>query len=91
MSLPGFRRLNRDIILISFLIIFISISFLVNIGKEMSLPGFRICANGTYKTRLKFYPHDMSGGGGIYKHYGLPLNRGKKSPHPPQKSKNLTA
>ena len=34
---------KRDIIvLISFLIIFVSISFLVNIGKEMSLPGFRI-------------------------------------------------
>ena len=33
---------KRDIIvLISFLIIFVSISFLVNIGKEMSLPGFR--------------------------------------------------
>ena len=31
---------KRDIIvLISFLIIFVSISFLVNIGKEMSLPG----------------------------------------------------
>ena len=34
---------KRDIIvLISFLILFVSISFLVNIGKEMSLPGFRI-------------------------------------------------
>ena len=33
---------KRDIIvLISFLILFVSISFLVNIGKEMSLPGFR--------------------------------------------------
>ena len=33
---------KRDIIvLISFLIIFVSISFLVSIGKEMSLPGFR--------------------------------------------------
>ena len=32
---------KRDIIvLISFLILFVSISFLVNIGKEMSLPGF---------------------------------------------------
>ena len=30
------------IVLISFLILFVSISFLVNIGKEMSLPGFRI-------------------------------------------------
>ena len=33
---------KRDIIvLISFLILFVSISFLINIGKEMSLPGFR--------------------------------------------------
>ena len=33
---------KRDIIvIISFLILFVSISFLVNIGKEMSLPGFR--------------------------------------------------
>ena len=33
---------KRDIIvLISFLILFVSISFLVNIGKETSLPGFR--------------------------------------------------
>ena len=32
---------KRDIIvLISFVILFVSISFLVNIGKEMSLPGF---------------------------------------------------
>ena len=32
---------KRDIIvIISFLILFVSISFLVNIGKEMSLPGF---------------------------------------------------
>ena len=34
---------KRDIIvtvLISFLILFVLISFLVNIGKEMSLPGF---------------------------------------------------
>ena len=32
---------KRDIIVwISFLILFVSISFLVNIGKEMSLPGF---------------------------------------------------
>ena len=30
------------IVLISFLTLFVSISFLVNIGKEMSLPGFRI-------------------------------------------------
>ena len=30
------------IVLISFLILFVSISFLVNIGKEMSLPGFRM-------------------------------------------------
>ena len=36
------KSFKRDIIvLISFLIIFVSISFLVNIGKEMSLPGFR--------------------------------------------------
>ena len=34
---------KRDIIvLISFLIIFVSISFLVNIGNELSLPGFRM-------------------------------------------------
>ena len=34
---------KRDIIvLISILILFVSISFLVTIGKEMSLPGFRI-------------------------------------------------
>ena len=33
---------KRDIIVfISFLILFVSISFLVNIGKEMSLPWFR--------------------------------------------------
>ena len=33
---------KRDIIvLISFLILFVSISLLVNIGKEMFLPGFR--------------------------------------------------
>ena len=33
---------ERDIIvLISFAILFVSTSFLVNIGKEMSLPGFR--------------------------------------------------
>ena len=36
------KSFERDIIvLISFLILFVSISFLVNIGKEMSLPGFR--------------------------------------------------
>ena len=36
------KWLKRDIIvLISFLIIFVLISFLLNIGKEMSLPGFR--------------------------------------------------
>ena len=35
-------RLKRDIIiLISVPILFVSTSFLVNIGKEMSLPGFR--------------------------------------------------
>ena len=34
-------RLNETIIvLISFPILFVSTSFLVNIGKEMSLPGF---------------------------------------------------
>ena len=32
---------KRDIVLMSFLILFVSISFLVNIGKEMSLSGFR--------------------------------------------------
>ena len=37
---------KRDIIvLISFLILFLSISFLVNIGKQMSLLGFRITAS----------------------------------------------
>ena len=36
------KSFKRDIIvLISFLILFVSISFLVNIGEEMSLPGFR--------------------------------------------------
>ena len=36
---------KRDIIvLISFLILFVPISFLVNIGKEMSLPRFRMIA-----------------------------------------------
>ena len=35
----GFKR--DIIVLISFLIIFVLISCLVNIGKEMSLPGFR--------------------------------------------------
>ena len=36
------KWLKRDIIvLISLLILFVSISFLVNIGKEMSPPGFR--------------------------------------------------
>ena len=38
---------KRDIVLVSFLILFVSISFLVNIGKEMSLPGFRTY---TYRT-----------------------------------------
>ena len=38
-----FKSFKRDIIvLISFLILFVSISCLVNIGKEMPLPGFRI-------------------------------------------------
>ena len=42
---------KRDIIvLISFLILFDSISFLVNIGKEMSLPGFR-----TYETNFVLF------------------------------------
>ena len=37
----GKKWFKRDIIvLIYFLIFFVSISFLVNIGKEMSLPGF---------------------------------------------------
>ena len=36
------KSFKRDIlVLTSFLILFVSISFLVNIGKEMSLPGFR--------------------------------------------------
>ena len=40
MSLPGFRRFKRDIIvLISFLILFVSISFLVNIGKKCPFRG----------------------------------------------------
>ena len=34
----SFKR--NIIVLISFLILFVSISFLVNIGEEMSLPGF---------------------------------------------------
>ena len=43
---------KRDIIvLISFLILFVSISCLVNIGKEMSLPGFR-----TWQKTLILYP-----------------------------------
>ena len=43
---------KRDIIvLISFLIVFVSISFLVNIGKEMSLPGFRKYASGVARYR----------------------------------------
>ena len=33
------------IVLISFPILFVSTSFLVNIGKEMSVPGFRITGN----------------------------------------------
>ena len=37
------KAFKRDIIvLISFSILFVSTSFLVNIGKEKSLPGFRI-------------------------------------------------
>ena len=45
---------KRDIIvLISFLILFVSISFLVNIGKEMSLPGFR--TNGLFFYFLFFF------------------------------------
>ena len=37
------KWLKRDMIVLNyFLILFVSISFLVNIGKEMSLPGFRI-------------------------------------------------
>ena len=40
--LLNIRGFKRDIIvLISFPILFVSTSFLVNIGKEMSLPGFR--------------------------------------------------
>ena len=40
------KSFKRDsIVLISFLIIFVSISFLVNIGKIMSLPGFRSTAS----------------------------------------------
>ena len=40
MSLPGFHRFKRDIVvLISFLILFVSISFLVNIGKKCPFRG----------------------------------------------------
>ena len=35
------KSFKRDIVLISFPSLFVSTSFLVNIGKEMSLPGFR--------------------------------------------------
>ena len=36
------KSFKRDIIVLnSYLILLVSISFLVNIGKEMSLPGFR--------------------------------------------------
>ena len=42
------KKFKRDIIvLISFLILFVSISFLVNIGKKISLTGFR-----TYRSKL---------------------------------------
>ena len=44
---------KRDIIvLISLLIPFVSISFLINIGKEMSLPGFRIKYSTTVSSRF---------------------------------------
>ena len=45
------------IVLISFLILFVSISFLVNIGKEMSLPGFRKYP--LMKLLLKTLPDDI--------------------------------
>ena len=48
-----FKSFKRDIIvLISFLSLFVSISFLVNIGKEMSLPGFL-----TYGHNSMFFQH----------------------------------
>ena len=44
---------KRDtIVLISFQILFVLISFLVNIGKEMSLPGFR-----TYPCHTLYFYH----------------------------------
>ena len=56
------KKFKCDIIvLISFLILFVLISFLVNIGKEMSLPGFRTFAliisdlQGYLKAHLSFF------------------------------------
>ena len=50
---------KRDIIvLISFLILFVSISFLVNIGKEMSLPGFRTGHSFLLMTACKLYENN---------------------------------
>ena len=47
-----FKSFKRDIIVLNFfLVIFVSISFLVNIGKEMSLPGFR---STTYVVRMLY-------------------------------------
>ena len=45
------------IVLISFLILFVSISFLVNIGKELSLSGFRKYP--LMKLLLKALPDDI--------------------------------
>ena len=45
--------MKRDIIvLIYFLILFISISLLVNIGKEVSLPGFRTFDTGSHMNHV---------------------------------------
>ena len=42
------------IVLITFPILFVSTSFLVNIGKEMSLPGFRIHLSRKFVLAIKF-------------------------------------
>ena len=54
------KSFKRDIIvLISFLILFISISFLLNIVKEMSLPGFRTKV--PFSVQLLFTWHGWTG------------------------------
>ena len=51
----------RDIIvLISCLILFVSISFLVNIGKEMSLSGFRRNFSNKSPIRLLNIPQELA-------------------------------